>query len=505
MLQPFKLMNPLEYKREDELFVKKQKFMVTRPLPIILLFFIFGLIACFFLYQYIIWIYVGLALLAVAMFLLGAFDKKLLFACIFILVLSLEGLLYLYSFNKNDYLKDGYYSGEAYVESVHSSGKVVLENVVLEGEKLNGKVIANYADVKVGDYIKFAGTLSTFDYHESYGLHRIAGGIYYEMDLSFYRFEYTTSPSFRNRIIFFVKDGLTRAAGETTADYLASILFGESEYLSYEMKSSFTAVGAAHVFAVSGLHIGVLSSVLSFLLKKLKLSNNAIPFVMLPIFGFYAYLCDFSPSVLRASIMFLTASFLTNGRFCSDKPSVLCFSALISLIAKPIWIGDLSFALSYGAILGIYLLYPIMKKPFSELGKLGKIGDVLALNLSVTISLIPLSCLFFSSFSPLAMIASFLIIPITSVLYVLTLICLPLIALSFLIKPVALAAKYLVLLSSFISKTISNVNVPITLRITPYSLLFWYAGLFILSEYNSLSPRKKGLLAIGFIGLTFLI
>ena len=123
-------MNPLEYKREDELFVKKQKFMVTRPLPIILLFFIFGLIACFFLYQYIIWIYVGLALLAVAMFLLGAFDKKLLFACIFILVLSLEGLLYLYSFNKNDYLKDGYYSGEAYVESVHSSGKVVLENVV---------------------------------------------------------------------------------------------------------------------------------------------------------------------------------------------------------------------------------------------------------------------------------------------------------------------------------------------------------------------------------------
>lgn len=493
------------HQRENELFVKKQRFMVTRPLPIILLFFIFGLIACFFLYQYIVWIYVCLALLAVMLFLFGVFDNKLLFSCIFILVLSLEGFIYLYSFNKNDYLADGYYSGEAYVESVHSSGKVVLEKVVLEGKELNGNIIVNNADLKVGDYVKFAGTLSTFDYHETYGLHRIAGGVYYEMDFSFYRFEYTTSPSFRNRIIFFVKDGLTRAAGETTADYLTSILFGESEYLSYELKSSFTAIGAAHVFAVSGLHIGVLSSVLSYILKKLKLSPKVIPFVMLPIFGFYAYLCDFSPSVLRASIMFLTASFLLNYRFCSDKLSVLSFSALISLIAKPIWIGDLSFALSYGAILGIYLLYPIMKKPFSNLGRLGKVCDTLALNLSVTISLIPLSCLFFSSFSPLAMLGSFLIIPITSVLYILTLICLPFVALSFLIKPVAIIAKYLVFLSSFLSKMLSNVNVPIYLRITPLSLLFWYTGLFTLSEYNSLSARQKGVLSIGFIGLTFLV
>lgn len=485
--------------------INKRRMLVIRPLPVILIFFVLGLVAWFFWYRYIVWIYVGLASILLLFGFFGVFDKRLIIACIVAIVLSFEGFLYLYSFNRTDYIESGYYTGTGVVESISNSGQIIVGDVVLEGRKLNGNILIDDIDAKVGDYIGFGGTLTTFEITDTYQLHRIAKGVYYELDVDLFQYEFTSYKSPRNEMVSFIKDAFIKTTDNDTANYLMSIMFGESEYLDYDIKSSFTAIGVAHVFAVSGLHIGVLSSVLTFICKKLRVPAKATPFVLIPVFGFYAYLCNFSPSVLRASIMFLLASFLTNYRACPDKISIWCFSALVSLIFKPVWLGDMSFLLSYGAVLGAYLIYPIMKRPLESLGKFKKTGEALMLNLSITISLIPMGAYFFSSFSPMAIAGSFFIIPLTSVAYVLTFICIPISALTLLVKPFAIAARYIVLLSSYIANTLSRPGLSLNLTFSEGGLPFWYSALVIFSDYCSLSYLKKGLLCTCLIALAFIV
>lgn len=485
---------------------EKKRAFVVRPLVVMLVFFVLGLTAWFFWYRYVVFIYLFLFAVAMIFLAVKVFDTKLFVGCILVLFLSLEGAAYLYSFDKNDYLDSGYYTGVAKVESVSSKGQIILSDVRLDGKDLKGNILVENLDVKSGDYIVFSGELRTLSVTDSYELHRIARGVYYEMDVDDYNYEYASYQSLRNRIVYFFKDGFIRSAGGDTADYLMSIMFGESDYLDYEIKSDYTLIGVAHVFAVSGLHIGVLSAVLSFVCKKIfRLSDKAIPFVLFPIFAFYAYLCNFSPSVLRASIMFLTSSILLNFDLCSDKLSVFSFSAFVSLLFKPIWIGDMSFLLSYGAVLGAYLLYPLFKKPFDGVKKFKRVGDAVALNCSTTVSMIPLNCLFFSTISPVAVIGSFFIIPLTSVLYVITVACMPLVALTVVVKPLALAAKGLVMLSAFVADALAGVNVETTIEVSEASLPFWYSALIVISEYCSLSKIRKLVLFTGFVAMALII
>lgn len=476
-----------------------KRLFVPRPTVAILLFFVFGLVAWFFWYRYIVWIYLFLFLLTALLFFVKVFDKKLFICCLLALILSFEGALYLYVFDKKNYLEKGVYQGIARVESVSTNGQIILSDVQLGDKELSGNIVVSNINAKTGDLIAFTGELETFSLSDRYELHRIARGIYYEMKVDEYSHLDTSYQSLRNRIVYFIKDGFIRSAGGDSADYLMSIMFGESDYLVQDVKSDYTLIGVAHVFAVSGLHIGVLSAVLSFVCKKVfRLADKVIPFVLLPVFGFYAYLCNFSPSVLRASIMFLLSSVLLNFEICSDKPSVFCFTALVSLIAKPVWIGDMSFLLSYGAVLGAYLLYPMFKKPFYGLKKLKNVANAIALNCSITVSMIPLSCLFFSSVSVVAILGSFFIIPLTSALYVITVALMPLVVFSFITKPLAFVAKLLVSLSAIIADALAEVNADISIRVSEVGLMFWYSALLVVSDYCSLKNSRK-IIAFSFL------
>lgn len=481
-------------KNQIDLTVEKtenKRLFVLRPMVAILLFFVLGLVAWFFWYRYIVWIYLSLVVLSAVLYLVKVFDKKLLICCLLALILSFEGALYLFVFDKNK-LENGFYSGNARVESVSTSGQIILSDVTIDGVEISGNIVVGDMDVKPGDTIAFYGELSALSITDRYELHRIARGVYYQMKIEEYSFIGSNYQSLRNRIVYFIKDGFVRSAGSDTADYLMSIMFGESDYLVQDVKSDYTLIGVAHVFAVSGLHIGVLSAVLSFVCKKVfRLSDKVVPFVILPIFGFYAYLCNFSPSVLRASIMFLLSSILLNFELCSDKISVYCFTAFVSLIAKPVWVGDMSFLLSYGAVLGAYLLYPIFKKPFSGLKRFKNLANAIALNCSITFSMIPLSCLFFSSVSLVAVLGSLFIIPLTSALYVITVALMPLVAFNFIAKPISFVAKLLVDFSIVIADALSQSNAEISLRISEVGLIFWYSSLVVVSDYCSLKNNRK--------------
>ncbi len=151
----------------------------------------------------------------------------------------------------------------------------------------------------------------------------------------------------------------------TAAAILRALIIGDKSRLDPELRDSFTRVGVAHVLAISGLHIGLVAALAYgawwWLLARSQyvLLMWSVPklaaLCTLPVVLLYAGLAGGSVSTSRAVIMvtvFLTALLL------DQKEEVFRSLALAALIVSLIWPGavfDVSFQLSFVAVLSIFL------------------------------------------------------------------------------------------------------------------------------------------------------
>ena len=128
-----------------------------------------------------------------------------------------------------------------------------------------------------------------------------------------------------------------------------AMILGDTRYIDDQTLQAFRNVGIAHVFAVSGLHVGfVVMLVNAFVKKRKKLSLCVTMAVLL----FYAWVCNFSPSIIRAMIMtFLLLLAKSLGRepdFLSSLSTAVC----VILLIKPFYLFEVGFQLSVGADTG---------------------------------------------------------------------------------------------------------------------------------------------------------
>ena len=118
-----------------------------------------------------------------------------------------------------------------------------------------------------------------------------------------------------------------------------------------DLRDVFAAAGLAHVLALSGLHIGVLIAALGLLLRPLGVLRYPL---MIAFVVAFAALVGATPSVLRATTMavaVLASLWLGSGRL--EPWPALSLAALLALLWNPSQLFDLSFQLSYLAVVGI--------------------------------------------------------------------------------------------------------------------------------------------------------
>lgn len=160
-----------------------------------------------------------------------------------------------------------------------------------------------------------------------------------------------------------VRDKLARGVsvglGDRQAALMQAMTLGIRDNLD-DLRDIFSASGLAHILALSGLHVGILVLALGFALSPLGLSRY--PVLMLLVVGFVLTV-GVSPSIFRAATMTIAALFtlwLGSGRI--DVWSSLSLSAVLVLLWQPSWLFDISFQLSYLALIGILLFTePISK------------------------------------------------------------------------------------------------------------------------------------------------
>ena len=151
--------------------------------------------------------------------------------------------------------------------------------------------------------------------------------------------------------------GFTQHHDSTAAGLMVALLIGDTQYIESNTKQQYKALGLSHLLAVSGMHIGLIFQAIVMFLQLITRNRSPKLIVILGlilIWGF-AHVGQYSPSLLRACIMFTVIHI---GKIINQKNgalNALGISFFVMLILQPELQYHWGFILSHLAVLGIVL------------------------------------------------------------------------------------------------------------------------------------------------------
>lgn len=145
---------------------------------------------------------------------------------------------------------------------------------------------------------------------------------------------------------------LRQTLPEDVLGFVKALLLGAREDLSYGVQTDFRVTGISHIVAVSGLHVSILFSLVQLILGKRR---YLCAFVGIPVLVLFAAMVGFTPSVTRAALMqgLMMLALVFDREY--DRATALSFAGLVILILNPLAILSVSFQLSMGCMIGIFL------------------------------------------------------------------------------------------------------------------------------------------------------
>lgn len=218
---------------------------------------------------------------------------------------------------------------------------------------------------------------------------------------------------------------------------LISLVLGYRSQVPADLYQAFAATGTLHVFAVSGSHVVVLAGAMVFVLSACRLPRTRWVLLLGPALIVYTVMTGLQPSAVRACIMGIAyaAAPLFNRR--SDLYTALAFAAVSILFVAPADLVNIGFILSFVAVLGIGLFYPVIAGPLHRRiapDPLQLIPDplwrrasrtvlhhavgLLAMSLAAWIATAPLTALYFDLFSPIALLGNLAAVPLASLIVI---------------------------------------------------------------------------------------
>ena len=213
---------------------------------------------------------------------------------------------------------------------------------------------------------------------------------------------------------------------EDAAAFANALFLGDSSMLSYEMDTDFKLSGIRHVIAVSGLHVSILMS-LVYVVSVRKRYLSAI--IGIPALIIFAAVIGFTPSVTRACIMQILVLLALALNRDYDPPTALAFAVLSMLCVNPRTIVSVSFQLSVGCLIGIFLFYERIKNFLLRRLKKSKIKSFkdriifasvsgVSITLSTMITTTPLSAVYFGTVSIVGVLTNLLTLWVISFIFI---------------------------------------------------------------------------------------
>ena len=191
--------------------------------------------------------------------------------------------------------------------------------------------------------------------------------------------------------------------------YLITFLVGDKYLLREDVKRSFQENGISHLFAISGMHITLLSSIIDKLLKKLKLYEEKRFKITTIILFTYLLLVGLSPSILRGVLFYFLFSLNNIYYFYIKKINLFMIIISISLLINPNYIYDVGFLYSYSISLAL-LIYS------DKLNSNNYFVSLLKVSLISFLVSIPITLYSFNQINILGIFYNLLFVPLVSII-----------------------------------------------------------------------------------------
>jgi competence protein ComEC len=201
-----------------------------------------------------------------------------------------------------------------------------------------------------------------------------------------------------------------------------AMILGYKNKLNEELYDSYTDTGAVHVLAVSGLHVGIMASILAFLFSFLKndLMIQKLLKTSILIIGIWSYalITGGAPAIMRASIMFTIMVFDFYWSDSKNMINSLCAAGFIMILIDPYYIYQAGFQFSFLALLGILIFF----RPINNL--LPRIANpilryswgLVAVSIAAQITVFPITIYYFHKFPSYFWLSGVIAIPLAFII-----------------------------------------------------------------------------------------
>jgi ComEC/Rec2-related protein len=212
---------------------------------------------------------------------------------------------------------------------------------------------------------------------------------------------------------------------------VTALVLGYRTRLSPDVRESFVRTGTMHVFAISGLHVGMLCAVIVFALGVLGLPRTMWVLALAPLIGAYACVTGGRASAVRACAMAIAYLAAPLFRRRPDAITALAMAGVVILIWNPAQLTDMGFIYSFAVVSGIMFIVPLFDGIVSPLwqadplsmpemdavpawwrGLLRTVLRVIMVSVAAWLTSTPLSLHFFGRFCPVALLGNIIALPL---------------------------------------------------------------------------------------------
>ncbi|MGN0823308.1 MAG: ComEC/Rec2 family competence protein, partial [Candidatus Gallimonas sp.] len=302
----------------------------------------------------------------------------------------------------------------------HGYEKLVVGDLTVDGERTGGNAYAvvSSEEIETGDVLTMSAVLVRYDLPETADgkeCYAFVSDVRYRLTVKDYAV--TGKRGVFLRLNAALYRTLTEHMTTDEANVSFALLTGNGGALDDGFSDAVRKGGIAHIFAVSGLHIGILFGAAYLLFRPIG-KYRIIPALTLA--TAYVAFCGFTVSSVRAAVMCAVAGLNDALGRKKDLAEATGFAATAVLLVSPKQWLSVGFRLSFGACLGLALFYPSLSR---LLRRLPKVGGYLSANVSVQLFTFPVLVEAFGYWSVWGTVLNFFLIPLLPVLFLGLVVC----------------------------------------------------------------------------------
>lgn len=210
---------------------------------------------------------------------------------------------------------------------------------------------------------------------------------------------------------------------------ISALTLGYREDLDREVQRSFSASGAMHVLAVSGLHTGIVWGIVVWILtlggwrKPLweeRWQRWVLNMSVIGLIWGYAFITGLSESVTRSALMLSFWALCSLLEKHTSRWNPLLAAAVVILLVDPLALWSVSFQLSFAAVAGIMWIGGKMQSAVNVRNRIVQyIVGLLLVSLAAQVGTMPLTLHYFGQTSNYFALTNLVVVPMAGVLLVL--------------------------------------------------------------------------------------